>query len=383
MKPGLTGLWQVSSRGAGMMHLHTDIDLEYIEKMGPVTDLKILLRTVPATLRRRRQLTAPGSLGDPGIPPGGRAEGPVPAARGRVTWPSARAATALPSGPPARPSRRPLLKTKLAEYIDSGDLTVNLTLRELRSRYKKSFLGWTWSLLNPLSTVIVYSIVFAFFLKIEPPIGDPSGLDNFAAFLLCGLLPWNYLQGGMNGSMGSLIGNANLIKKVYFPREVFVVSAIGSLLVSFLIELGVLAVILLIMGNMVLPWIPVVLVIVVIQSFFVLGIGFLLSVLNVYFRDVQHLVSIALDGALLLRADRVPDQGRAGEGAHRRHDDPAARDLRAEPARRARRVLPRRDVRPAVPAVLSILYLIGWSIVLMAIGLAVFQKLDRRLAEEV
>ena len=94
--------------------------------------------------------------------------------------------------------------------------------------------------------------------------------------------------------MGSLIGNANLIKKVYFPREVFVVSAIGSLLVSFLIELGVLAVILLIMGNMVLPWIPVVLVLVVIQSFFVLGIGFLLSVLNVYFRDVQHLIGILL-----------------------------------------------------------------------------------------
>ena len=90
--------------------------------------------------------------------------------------------------------------------------------------------------------------------------------------------------------MGSLIGNANLIKKVYFPREVFVVSAIGSLLVSFLIELGVLAAILLLLGNKVLPWIPVVLVLVVIQAFFVLGIGVAAEVLNVYFRDVQHLV---------------------------------------------------------------------------------------------
>ena len=60
-----------------------------------------------------------------------------------------------------------MLKTKLAEYKGSGDLTVNLTLRELRSRYKKSFLGWTWSLLNPLSTVIVYSFVFSFLLKIQ------------------------------------------------------------------------------------------------------------------------------------------------------------------------------------------------------------------------
>ncbi len=275
------------------------------------------------------------------------------------------------------------MKTKLAEYIDSGDLTVNLTLRELRSRYKKSFLGWTWSLLNPLSTVIVYSIVFAFFLKIEPPKGDPSGLDNFAAFLLCGLLPWNYLQGGMNASMGSLIGNANLIKKVYFPREVFVVSAIGSLLVSFLIELGVLAVILLIMGNMVLPWIPVVLVIVVIQSFFVLGIGFLLSVLNVYFRDVQHLVSITLM-ALFYSAPIVYPISVVPEKAH---IGGMTISLRAIYELNPLVVLVEcyRDAMYDLrfPPVLSILYLIGWSIVLMAIGLAVFQKLDRRLAEEV
>jgi len=276
-----------------------------------------------------------------------------------------------------------MLKTKLAEYKDSGDLTVNLTLRELRSRYKKSFLGWTWSLLNPLATVVVYSVIFATFLKIEPPKGDPSGLDNFAVWLLCGLLPWNYLSNGMNASMGALIGNANLIKKVYFPREVFVVSAIGSLLVSFLIELGVLAAILLVMGNMVLPWIPVVLVIVVIQSFFVLGIGFLLSVLNVYFRDVQHLVSISLM-ALFYSA-------------------PIVYPLKFVPqeAELWGMTIPVRaiyDLNPLVvlvecyrdamydlrfPPVLSILYLIGWSIVLVAIGLAVFQKLDRRLAEEV
>lgn len=275
------------------------------------------------------------------------------------------------------------MKTKLAEYVSSGDLTLNLTLRELRSRYKKSFLGWSWSLLNPLSTVIVYSIVFSFLLKIPVPRGDPSGLKNFATFLLCGLLPWNYLSNGMNASMGALIGNANLIKKVYFPREVFVVSAIGSLLVSFLIELGVLAAILLLLGNMVLPWIPVVLVIVVIQSFFVLGIGFLLSVLNVYFRDVQHLVSIALmalfySAPIVYPISLVP-----------KHADLWGMSI---PLRELYNLNPLvvlvecyRDAMYDLrfPPFLSLLYLIGWSIVLMAIGLAVFQKLDRRLAEEV
>ncbi len=266
------------------------------------------------------------------------------------------------------------MKSKLAEYRDSGDLTVNLTLRELRSRYKKSVLGWTWSLLNPLATVVVYSVIFATFLKIEPPTGDPSGLHNFAVWLLCGLLPWNYISNSMNASMGSLIGNANLIKKVYFPREVFVVSAIGSLLVSFLIELGVLAVILLVMGNMVLPWIPVVLVLVVIQSFFVLGIGFLLSVLNVYFRDVQHLIGILLmvlfySAPIVYPIRLVPDSVR---GIYELNPLVVLVECYRDALY---------DLR--FPPFLHVLYLIAWSVVLIGIGLAVFQRLDRRLAEEV
>src|SRR4029450_322210 len=151
--------------------------------------------------------------------------------------------------------------TRLAEYAEARELTLNLVLRELRGRYKRSALGWTWSLLNPLSTVLVFSVVFAFFLNIAPPVGHPSGLHNFAMFLLCGLLPWNFLAGGMNASLDSLIGNSNLIRKVYFPREVLVVSTVGSLVVTLLVELGVLIAILLLFGNMVLPWIPMLLVV--------------------------------------------------------------------------------------------------------------------------
>ncbi len=276
-----------------------------------------------------------------------------------------------------------MLKTKLAEYVDARDLVVNLTLRELRSRYKKSFLGWTWSLLNPLSTVVIFSVVFAFFLKVKPPTGDPSGLKNFAAFLLCGLLPWNFLSNGMNASMGALIGNANLIKKVYFPREVFVVSAVASLLVSFLIELAVLAVILLFLGNMVLPWIPVVLAIVVIQTFFVLGIGFLLSVLNVYFRDVQHLISIALmalfySAPIVYPISYVPDHAELLGMTI-----PLGTLYRLNPIVQLVQVYRDAMYNLRFPPLLSVLYLLGWTLALLAIGLAVFQKLDRRLAEEV
>ena len=79
--------------------------------------------------------------------------------------------------------------TALREYAASRELLLNLTLRELRSKYKKSVLGWTWSLLNPVASVVIYTVVFSVFLNIEPPRGDPSGLKSFVLFLLCGLRP--------------------------------------------------------------------------------------------------------------------------------------------------------------------------------------------------
>jgi ABC-2 type transport system permease protein len=184
--------------------------------------------------------------------------------------------------------------TALAELAESKELFVNLTLRELRGKYKRSLLGWTWSLLNPLATMAIFTVVFAFFLKVNPPPGNPSRIHAFAFFLLAGLLPWTFLSNGMTGSMGALLGNSNLIKKVYFPREVLVISNVASWVVSFLIELAVLAFALLLSGHLALPWLVPALVLVAVQTVFVVGLGLILSVLNVYFRDVQHLIGIAL-----------------------------------------------------------------------------------------
>jgi ABC-type polysaccharide/polyol phosphate export permease len=271
--------------------------------------------------------------------------------------------------------------TRLAEYVQARELTVNLVLRELRGRYKRSALGWTWSLLNPLSTVITFSIVFAFFLKIDPPVGHPSGLHNFAMFLLCGLLPFNYLSNGMGGALDSLLANSNLIRKVYFPREILVISTVGSLLVTMLVELSVLCVILLLLGNMVLPWIPMLLVIVAIQTVFVLGIGFMLSVLNVYFRDFKHFIGISLQ-ALFYSAPIVYPM-RFVVDASTRTSFPLLRVYELNPLVRFvdayRAVL--YDLR--FPALSDMLYTSVWAVAMLALGLFVFHRLDRRLAEEV
>ena len=80
-------------------------------------------------------------------------------------------------------------------------------MRELRSKYKRSFLGWAWSLANPLANMVVYTIVFKYFLHIKPAPGIPSGLNVYALFLLCALLPWNFFQFSVMGCISSLTGN--------------------------------------------------------------------------------------------------------------------------------------------------------------------------------
>jgi ABC-type polysaccharide/polyol phosphate export permease len=184
--------------------------------------------------------------------------------------------------------------TKLHEITSRRELFVNLTLRELRGKYKRSALGWAWSLLNPLTTMAVYSFVFGFFLRFEPPTGDPSDLQSFAFFLMCGLIPFNFLSNVLNGAATSLTGNANLVKKTYFPREILVGATTASWLVQFLIELGLLAVALLFVGNVVLLSIPLILLLVVLETVFVLGVALVLAPAAVYFRDLQHLTTLVL-----------------------------------------------------------------------------------------
>ena len=103
-----------------------------------------------------------------------------------------------------------------AELLAERDLLANLTLRELRGKYKRSALGWGWSMVNPIATLLIYAVVFGLVLNVKPDVGDPSHLSNFATFLTCGLLPWNFLANCLGGSVGTLVSNSGLIKKVYF-----------------------------------------------------------------------------------------------------------------------------------------------------------------------
>ena len=187
--------------------------------------------------------------------------------------------------------------TTLAEYAASRELLGNLTQRELRGKYKRSALGWAWSLINPLALALIFTFVFGVVFKSRLEATGNSDLGGIAAyplFLLAGLLPWAFLSNGITGSIGALVANANLVKKVYFPREILIGANVLSWVVSLLIELMVLGVALLVFGNVWLQFLPILVVVIALQTVFVTGIGLLLAILNVYFRDVQHFVGIGL-----------------------------------------------------------------------------------------
>ena len=187
-----------------------------------------------------------------------------------------------------------------SDLRESRELLVNLTQREVKGKYKRKLFGQLWSLANPIATMLIYTAVFSFILKVEPETGDPSGLHIFALFLMCGLLPWSFFTNVVNGGMGSLTGNENLIKKVSFPRVVLVISSAASWMYTWLLEMAVLVVVIFVIGSIdgapgisrVLLYVPFALVLMVLLAFFAVGVAMLLSVANVYFRDTQYLVGI-------------------------------------------------------------------------------------------
>lgn len=181
-----------------------------------------------------------------------------------------------------------------SELLARRELLWNLTLRELRGRYKRSLLGWGWSLLNPIAFMLVYTFAFSIILDANPLPGDPSGLSSYAFYLLCGLLPWTFFNVSVTTAMGGIVANGALVRKVAFPREHLVVSTVIAGLFTLGIEIVVLSIALIVAGNMVLPWIPLVIVTSFLLALFATGFALALAALNVYFRDMTYLWGIVV-----------------------------------------------------------------------------------------
>jgi ABC-2 type transport system permease protein len=192
-------------------------------------------------------------------------------------------------------SRRGLRRSPADERKHSGsrELLLNLTMREVRSQFKRTTLGRLWSFINPLATIAIYSIVFGYILRspIEP--GVNSGIHLFAFFLATALIPWSFMSGAIMAGMSSIVGNSGLLSKVYFPRVILPVSTILAMTVTFAIEIGLLTAITAFVGGPeVLLFLPGLIAMMALTVIFCIGVALMLSIAMVYFRDTQHFMNI-------------------------------------------------------------------------------------------
>lgn len=273
----------------------------------------------------------------------------------------------------------------LSEVLSARELLANLTLREVRGQYKRTIFGQLWSLVNPLATMLVYTIVFAFVLRVTPEAGNPSGLDVYPVWLLCGLLPWSFFAIVVQSGMGTLINNAGLVQKVYFTRIVLPLSMVGSVGFNWLFEMGVLVVVLMICGAWVLPWLPFVIFMMVVLAVFAAGLALMLSVANVYFRDTQYFVTILLQIWMYMtpiiypftliqaQSDRIGDL--AGTGFT------ISAIYRLNPMERFVEVFRNLLYDNRWPRVDDVLYCLCAALIAFALGVWIFRKNEKGLAE--
>lgn len=181
------------------------------------------------------------------------------------------------------------LVKQFQHLLQFRELIRNLVIRDLKVRYKNSVLGVLWSLMNPLLMMFVFTVVFTVMAPVRS-----ADLRGFPIFVLCGLLPWQFFASSVIGSTISIVGNAPLIKKVYFPREVLPLSMILANLVNFLIALLLLFGMLPIFQVRVTLWILYLPVVILIQIIFTLGMGFFLATINVFYRDTQQIMDVIM-----------------------------------------------------------------------------------------
>lgn len=159
-----------------------------------------------------------------------------------------------------------------------------LVKRDMKHRYRRSFLGYLWSLLNPLLMMCVMSFVFSTVFK--------STIPNFPVYLICGQTLWSFFQESTNTAMHSVVENGPLLKKVYIPKFIFPLSRVVSSFVTMSFSLLAVLIVMVFTGarfywTILLFWIPLVFLFV-----FSCGMGLILSALSTYFRDINHLYGV-------------------------------------------------------------------------------------------
>ncbi|HEU4867658.1 MAG TPA: ABC transporter permease [Actinomycetota bacterium] len=210
--------------------------------------------------------------------------------------------------PPRQRRRARPLRRLLGDFWQSRELLKNLVARDLKIRYKASFLGFAWSMVTPLAMVLVFGFIFTRVFEV-------ANTADFSLFFLAGFLPWQFLSGSLSESVSAIVGNGALMRQVNFPREYLPISKVASQAVHFLLSLLVLGAYGLIRGYNFLPFIPALVITLFFFTLFVAGLSMMFAAANVAFRDLQELVPVMLllwfyGTPLFYRLEMVPERFR-------------------------------------------------------------------------
>ena len=177
-----------------------------------------------------------------------------------------------------------LLKGRLQKFAKYWDLLVLLVQRDIKMKYRRSFLGYLWSILTPLLSMAVMAIVFTRMFK--------RSIENFPLYLICGNILFSFMRESTTQAMNSVIGNASLLKKTYVPKYIFTLSKVTSCMVNFLLSLGALVIVMIATGEP-FRWTNLLGLIPILELYvFCVGLGLLLASVTVFFRDLKNIWSV-------------------------------------------------------------------------------------------
>ena len=239
--------------------------------------------------------------------------------------------------------------------------------KDIRGKYKSSFLGVLWSFVNPLLMTLVYAIVFPYILK-------DTG-DNYVTFLVIGILPWTFFTTVISQGTYCILANAGIIKKVYFPREILPISIATSGLINFLISCLIIFIFLIFSGvgfSIQILWLPL---IILTQYLFSLALIFITSAVNVYIRDAEYIINFIV--SMLFYATPILYKAETFAGSA------IEWIIKLNPM--ATIITCYRDVLfyQSLPHIKSLLVVLLGSIILLWLGYKIFKKLEKGFAEEV
>lgn len=254
----------------------------------------------------------------------------------------------------------------IKELYKYRELLKSNVKKEIRGKYKGSFLGVLWSFVNPLLQVAVYAIVFPFIMRVQT--------QNYLQYLIIGIIPWTFFTTVINQGMIAVRMNAGIIKKVYFPREILPISVALSGLVNFFISCIIILIFCLIGGIGISYHILLLPLLAIIQFILTLGIVFALCAINIYIKDTEYIVQFFINMLFYATPILYPITLFPQNIRWILYLNPLTELINSY-----------RDIfmYHTFPSFNGMLYLIIITIILFIIGLAIFRKLEKGFAEEV